>query len=83
MKSEIHPKYYPSAKVKCACGNHFTVGATVPEINVEICSHCHPFYTGKQELIDTAGRVEKFKTRKAKAKPKTTKKTRVKKQTKK
>lgn len=83
MKKEIHPKYYPEAKVTCACGNKFTVGATVPEINVEICSHCHPFYTGTQELIDTAGRVEKFKIRREKAKPKITKKIKVKKQTKK
>ena len=61
MKKEIHPKYYPQAKVKCACGNSFTVGSTAPEINVEICSKCHPFYTGKDKIIDTAGRVERFK----------------------
>ncbi len=67
MRKEIHPQYYNEAAVKCACGNKFTVGATVPEIKVEICSHCHPFYTGTQELIDTAGRVEKFKKREAKA----------------
>ena len=63
MKKEIHPKYYHDAKVKCACGNSFTVGSTVPEINVEICSKCHPFYTGKDKIIDTAGRVERFKKR--------------------
>jgi len=63
MKKEIHPKYYPQAKVKCACGNSFTVGSTAPEINVEICSKCHPFYTGKDKIIDTAGRVERFKKR--------------------
>ncbi|MDP3004344.1 MAG: 50S ribosomal protein L31 [Candidatus Azambacteria bacterium] len=63
MKKEIHPKYYREAKVKCACGNSFTVGSTVPEINVEICSKCHPFYTGKDKIIDTAGRVERFKKR--------------------
>jgi len=63
MKKEIHPKYFPKAKVKCACGNSFTVGSTVPEINVEICSKCHPFYTGKDKIIDTAGRVERFKKR--------------------
>ncbi|MEK7630097.1 MAG: 50S ribosomal protein L31 [Patescibacteria group bacterium] len=68
MKKEIHPKYYPEAKVKCACGATFTVGSTSQEIKVEICSNCHPFYTGSKELIDTAGRVEKFKARKAKAK---------------
>ncbi|MDO8443478.1 MAG: 50S ribosomal protein L31 [Candidatus Azambacteria bacterium] len=63
MKKEIHPKYYPEAKGRCACGNSFTVGSTVPEINVEICSKCHPFYTGKDKIIDTAGRVERFKKR--------------------
>lgn len=67
-KKDIHPTYYPEAKVSCACGNKFTVGATRPEIKVEICNLCHPFYTGKKELIDIAGRVERFKTRKAKAK---------------
>lgn len=63
MKKEIHPKYHSEAKVKCACGNSFTVGSTVPEINIEICSKCHPFYTGKDKIIDTAGRVERFKKR--------------------
>lgn len=67
MKQDIHPTYYPAAKVRCACGNTFTVGATKPEIHVEICSNCHPFYTGEEKLIDTAGRVEKFRTRRAKA----------------
>ena len=66
MKKDIHPKYYPQAKVTCACGNSFTVGSTLPEIHVEICSLCHPFYTGKQKLLDTARRVEKFKERAAK-----------------
>ena len=60
MKKDIHPTYYPDAKVKCACGNSFTTGATVKEIDVELCSACHPFYTGKQKLVDTARRVEKF-----------------------
>lgn len=72
MKKDIHPKYYPEAKVICACGNNFTTGSTLPEIKVEICSVCHPFYTGKQKLVDSARRVEKFKTKveaKAKAKP--------------
>lgn len=63
MKKEIHPKYYPNAKVKCACGNHWTTGATVPEINVEICSACHPFYTGQGKIVDRKGRVERFKKR--------------------
>ena len=74
MKKEIHPQYYPKAKVTCACGETFTVGATKPELKVEICSKCHPFYTGAQSLIDTAGRVERFKARKAKATPGTAKK---------
>lgn len=65
MKAQIHPKWYPEAKVACACGNTFTVGATVPEINVEVCSNCHPFYTGQLKFVDTAGRVEKFKVRQA------------------
>jgi len=59
MKEKIHPKYY-EAKARCACGNEFTVGSTRQEIKVEICSQCHPFFTGKQKLVDTAGRVEKF-----------------------
>ncbi len=61
MKEKIHPEYFPKAKVKCVCGNTFTVGSTKPEISVEICSHCHPFYSGKEKMIDTAGRVERFK----------------------
>ncbi|MHA2609888.1 MAG: 50S ribosomal protein L31 [bacterium JZ-2024 1] len=60
MKKEIHPKFYEDAKVICGCGNVFTIGSTVPEIHVEICSQCHPFYTGKKKIIDTAGRVERF-----------------------
>lgn len=67
MAKNIHPQYFPEAKVQCACGNSFTVGSTRPEIKVEICSKCHPFYTGEEKLIDTAGRVERFKTRAAKA----------------
>jgi len=67
MKKDIHPPYFPEAKVKCVCGNSFTVGSTKPEIKVEICYNCHPFYTGKEKLIDTAGKVEKFKARRDKA----------------
>jgi len=63
MKKDIHPQYYPNAKITCACGNQFNVGSTQPEIHVEICSMCHPFYTGKQKLLDSARRVEKFKER--------------------
>lgn len=68
MKKEIHPKYYENAKVICACGNAFMVGSTMPEIHIEICSNCHPFYTGKQKLVDTAKRVEKFQARSLKQK---------------
>lgn len=60
MKKDIHPKYYTNAKVICACGSTFTTGSTQPEIHVEICSACHPFYTGKQKLVDDRGRVERF-----------------------
>jgi large subunit ribosomal protein L31 len=67
MKTEIHPEYYTDAKVTCSCGNTFTVGSTMKEIHVEICSQCHPFYTGNEKVIDTAGRVEKFKARRAAA----------------
>lgn len=70
MKKGIHPTWYPEAKVTCACGNTFTTGATVTEINVEICSACHPFYTGQMKYIDTAGRVEAFLTKQSKAKEK-------------
>jgi large subunit ribosomal protein L31 len=66
MKKNRHPKYYPNAQVKCACGNTFTVGSTKEFIEVEICSKCHPFYTGKEKIIDTMGRVEKFRKRLAK-----------------
>ena len=63
MKQDTHPQYYPSATIACACGNTFTTGSTLPELHVEICSACHPFYTGKQKLVDTARRVEKFQAR--------------------
>jgi large subunit ribosomal protein L31 len=63
MKTTGHPTYYPNAKVICACGNTFTTGSTVEELHVEICSACHPFFTGKQNLVDTAGRVDRFKKR--------------------
>ena len=81
MKQDIHPKYYDQAQVKCACGNKFTIGSTKPELETEICYRCHPFYTGKEKLIDTAGKVEKFKARRAKATgaPKKSKKARAKK----
>ncbi|HEY4494086.1 MAG TPA: 50S ribosomal protein L31 [Candidatus Paceibacterota bacterium] len=79
MKQDIHPQYYEKAKVSCACGNTFTVGSTRPEIKVEICSKCHPVYTGETKLIDTAGRVERFKARRAKVAVKPTKKPRARK----
>jgi len=60
MKKGIHPKY-GKANVRCACGNTFETGSTKEELHVEICSNCHPFYTGKQKLIDSGGRVDKFK----------------------
>ncbi|KKQ80780.1 MAG: 50S ribosomal protein L31 [Parcubacteria group bacterium GW2011_GWC2_38_7] len=63
MKKDIHPKYQKDAKIICVCGNQFTTGSTMPEIKVEICHLCHPFYTGKQNLVDTARRIEKFKAR--------------------
>jgi large subunit ribosomal protein L31 len=63
VKSEIHPNYYPNAVVTCACGNSFTTGSTRPELRVEICSNCHPFYTGQQRIVDTAGQVERFQRR--------------------
>ena len=66
MKKDIHPKYYTNAKVSCSCGNKFEVGAVLPEIDVEICGNCHPFFTGAEKMIDTAGRVEKFRARAAK-----------------
>ena len=63
MKANIHPQYYPQAKVKCACGRTWTVGSTLPEISTPICSACHPFYTGTEKIVDTRGRVDRFKRR--------------------
>lgn len=65
MKKNIHPKYDIKAKATCACGAQFEVGSTMPEIKMEICSHCHPFYTGNDKVMDTAGRVERFNKRRA------------------
>lgn len=61
MKRKIHPKYFKNSKVTCSCGNTFTVGSTQESINTEICSACHPFYTGKEKIVDSMGRVERFK----------------------
>ena len=74
MKKDIHPKYFKDASIKCACGEIYSVGSTKPSINIEVCSACHPVYTGKGRVLDTAGRVEKFKTRVA-AKKEAVKKT--------
>lgn len=73
MKTDTHPVYYPEAKITCACGNIFTTGATVPEMKLDICSSCHPFFTGKEKLVDTEGRVERFQKKlaaKTETKPK-------------
>jgi len=67
MKPDIHPEYYNDARVTCVCGNTFTTGSSKKELSVDICSECHPFYTGKQKLIDSEGRIERFKKRYAKA----------------
>ena len=68
MKKDIHPKY-EEATVHCSCGNTFTTRSTKSELHVELCSQCHPFYTGKQKLVDSGGRVERFKKRAQKAEP--------------
>jgi large subunit ribosomal protein L31 len=68
MKSTIHPKWYSDAKVSCACGNTFIVGATKPELRVEICAKCHPFFTGEMKFVDTMGRVERFQKKQEAAK---------------
>jgi len=72
MKADIHPAYNSKAKATCACGNSFEVGSTIEKIEVEVCNECHPFYTGSTKVIDTAGRVEKFKARRAAATKKKT-----------
>ena len=63
MKEKIHPQYFEEATVTCLCGNSFTIGSTKQEIRVEVCGKCHPFYTGKQRIVDSMGRVERFKKR--------------------
>ena len=72
MKKDTHPQYFTDAKTTCACGAIFAVGSTKPELHIEICSQCHPFYTGGDKVIDTAGRVERFKAKTAKAAAKKT-----------
>jgi large subunit ribosomal protein L31 len=63
MREKIHPKYYPEARIICACGNVYATGSTSPELKVDICSQCHPFYTGEQRIVDTAGQVDRFMKR--------------------
>ncbi len=63
MKEKIHPQYYPDAEVICACGNRFTTGSTKKTLHVEVCSKCHPFFTGERRMLDAQGRVERFKKR--------------------
>lgn len=67
MKSTIHPQYFDAVQVVCACGNTFTTGSTKQSIRVDICSHCHPFFTGAQKFVDTVGKVKKFQSRQAHA----------------
>jgi large subunit ribosomal protein L31 len=74
MKKDIHPKYFDKVQVKCACGKSFTVGSTKEFIETEICSGCHPFYTGKEKMLDTMGQVQKFKKRLAKKQKKNARK---------
>lgn len=68
MKTNTHPKWFKDATVKCACGNDFTMGLTVDTLKVDVCSNCHPFYTGTMKFLDTAGRVDSFRARQAGAK---------------
>lgn len=63
MKKNIHPKYYPNTRAQCACGKIFEIGSTKELIEIEICSQCHPFYTGKEKMVDTMGQVQKFRKR--------------------
>ena|SRR3989344_5222144 len=75
MKQGIHPQYFDDTRVTCVCGNTFTTGATVPELRVEICNKCHPFFTGEMKYVDTLGRVEKFQKRQEHAQTKLAQKT--------
>ena len=73
MKASIHPQYYPEARIVCACGTTFTTGSTKEEIHVQLCSSCHPFYTGQQRFVDTASLIDKFEKKRKEAKPGKTK----------
>lgn len=68
MKADIHPKYFDSVEIRCSCGNVIISGSTQEKLKTELCSKCHPFYTGQQKLVDTAGRVDKFEAKRKKAK---------------
>lgn len=68
MKQGIHPQYFDNCQVTCACGNSFTTGSTVEKIDVEVCSKCHPFFTGQQKFVDIKGRIDKFNEKVAKGK---------------
>ncbi|OGN05344.1 MAG: 50S ribosomal protein L31 [Candidatus Yanofskybacteria bacterium RIFCSPHIGHO2_02_FULL_44_12b] len=70
MRQDIHPNYHPKAKITCACGHEWVTGSTMPELSVNICANCHPFYTGQEKIVDTRGRVEKFKKRMEKSRGK-------------
>ena len=72
MKKDIHPQYFPKATITCACGTVYTLGSTKEKMEVEICAACHPLYTGNEKVLDSAGRVEKFKARQSGAKTKKT-----------
>ena len=63
MKTDTHPQYFPKAEIHCACGNKMNIGSTKEKLEIEICANCHPFYTGKEKMIDAAGRVQKFQKR--------------------
>lgn len=78
MKQNLHPQYHTDAKVTCACGNHWVTGSTSQDIKVNVCSKCHPFYTGTEKIVDTRGRVDKFRKRVAAAKSPAPKKVRAK-----
>lgn len=67
MKADIHPKWFPNATVRCACGNTFTVGSSKQSFQLDICSKCHPFFTGEMKFVDTMGRVERFQVKQKKA----------------
>ena len=88
MKKNIHPKYYDDCRVTCACGNSFVTGSVLPEIKIEICAACHPFFTGQAKFVDTEGRIERFERKrkaaqKLQAKPQKKKKRKKKKSPKK